>query len=124
LVVEGPGEVVDGFLLVFDHLCHDLRADVVMEEVVQMALDRHGLVQKLLVELLLRRMAQDHGLPDRVLGLASGAAHHLQYVSDGIVAVAMLAPVVELRAHDHHEVGGEGHAPAHVARAHDHQRSA
>eukprot|EP00961_Rhodomonas_salina_P112508 1513827-Rhodomonas_salina.1 len=28
LIRQVPGEVVDGFLLVFDHLCHDLRAVV------------------------------------------------------------------------------------------------
>ena len=39
------------------------------------------------------------------------STHHLQHIRDGHVHVSLLLAVVELRALDHHQVGGEVHAP-------------
>ena len=59
-VEEGPSEVVHSILLAGDGLIHNLSHHVIMQEVVQVALHRVGLKQKLLVVLLAGSVTHQH----------------------------------------------------------------
>mmetsp|Transcript_10154 Transcript_10154/g.33218 ORF Transcript_10154/g.33218 Transcript_10154/m.33218 type:complete len:242 (-) Transcript_10154:1105-1830(-) len=61
-VVEGPRQIVDGVLLVFDRLRHDLRVHVVVEGPVQLRLHGEGIVEEAPEVLLLRRVAEHRAL--------------------------------------------------------------
>mmetsp|Transcript_35800 Transcript_35800/g.83557 ORF Transcript_35800/g.83557 Transcript_35800/m.83557 type:complete len:278 (-) Transcript_35800:4673-5506(-) len=119
-VHEGPREVVDRVLLVLDGLCDRLGAHVVVQEVIEVRLDREGLVEELAVEELLRRMAEQHAFAIVIDQRAARAADHLQDVGDGVVGVPVLRAVEELRVHQHREVRRRREAPAHGVRHHEH----
>mmetsp|Transcript_15351 Transcript_15351/g.26133 ORF Transcript_15351/g.26133 Transcript_15351/m.26133 type:complete len:396 (-) Transcript_15351:1333-2520(-) len=119
-VHERPREVVDGVLLVLDRLRHHLGAHVVVEVVVQVGLDGERLVEKLAVEGLLGRVAEEHALARVVDERPTRASDHLQDVGDGVVGVAVLGAVVELGVHQHDEVRLQRRRPAHRVRHHEH----
>ena len=58
-----------------------------MKEVVEVRLDREGLVEELAVEGLLGRVAEEHAAAGFVEKRAACAAHHLEDVRDGVVGV-------------------------------------
>ena len=67
LVEEGPGEVVDGVLLLLDGLGDDLGVEVVVEAVVEVGLDGQRLVQKLFEKVLFGVLTHEHALGVSVL---------------------------------------------------------
>ena len=84
-VVERPRQVVHRVLLVLHHPRHDLRGQVVVQEVVQVRLHRERLVQELLVVRLARRVAEEHRRAVRVERRTRRAPAHRQQVGDGVV---------------------------------------
>mmetsp|Transcript_717 Transcript_717/g.1490 ORF Transcript_717/g.1490 Transcript_717/m.1490 type:complete len:233 (+) Transcript_717:1662-2360(+) len=121
-VVKRPREVVHGVLLVLDGARHHLGADVVRDEVVQVALHGEGLEQKLFVILLARCVAHEHGDAGAAL-LAirlRGRAHHLQQVRHRVVRASRVAAVKVLRAHHHNQLAPQRGGPRHGRRAHHH----
>ena len=80
-VDEGPSEIVDGVLLVFDGFGDDFGVEVIVEAVIEMRLDRQRLVKELLEEVLLGGLAENHAFAVGILVRATRAAAHLQRIN-------------------------------------------
>mmetsp|Transcript_30308 Transcript_30308/g.77305 ORF Transcript_30308/g.77305 Transcript_30308/m.77305 type:complete len:603 (-) Transcript_30308:4987-6795(-) len=123
-VEERPGQVVHRVLLVLNRARHHLGVEVVVQEVVQVRLDRQRLQQEALVVLLARRVAQQCDAARVVLPRPPRAPQHLDEVRHRVVAGASARAVVRLRAAHHHRVRGRRHAPRARRRGHHHRDGA
>ena len=123
-VVERPRQVVHRVLLVLHHLRHDLRGQVVVQEVVQVRLHRERLVQELLVVRLARRVAEEHRRAVRVERRTRRAPAHRQQVGDGVVRGPGAARVEVLRARDHHHPTHAAQPPGQRRGRHQHRGGA
>ncbi len=104
-VDEGPGEIVDGILLVLDGFGDDLGVEVVVQVVVQMGLDGERLVEELLVEILLAVLTQKNTNAFVVQLRSIGPAQHVEHVCDWVVHVGVHLSIVVLGVNYHHEMG-------------------
>mmetsp|Transcript_75394 Transcript_75394/g.157135 ORF Transcript_75394/g.157135 Transcript_75394/m.157135 type:complete len:1109 (+) Transcript_75394:119-3445(+) len=116
-VVEGPGQPINGILLVLDGLHHDLGVDVVRHTLIQVTLHGQRLINELLVVLLLRVLCEQHAHTGLINARSAGPTHHLQHVVDGVVDVSVLSAIELLGVHDDDEVGQHGHTPTELFRA-------
>mmetsp|Transcript_19570 Transcript_19570/g.44986 ORF Transcript_19570/g.44986 Transcript_19570/m.44986 type:complete len:531 (-) Transcript_19570:1978-3570(-) len=119
-VEVGPREEVDGVLLRADRARDHLRVEVVVQLLLQLRLDREGLVEELLVEGLLGLVHEDHRDASVVELRPARAPHHLQHVSHREVDVPLRLGVVVLSALDHDEVRWEVDPPRQRGGAHEH----
>mmetsp|Transcript_17567 Transcript_17567/g.36391 ORF Transcript_17567/g.36391 Transcript_17567/m.36391 type:complete len:369 (-) Transcript_17567:2046-3152(-) len=111
-VHEGPSQPVQSLLLVLN----DLRAHLIGERVVQVPVDM-GLYRKRLEEELTKRRllwgeTEDHCLGHPIDAWSSALSHHLQNVSNGIISVAPLLPVIGLGSKNGDEAGFNIQSPA------------
>ncbi len=74
-------------------------------------LDRERLVQKLLVEVFLDVVNQDHSHPTFIILWSPCAPHHLQYICDGEIHVPPCLAIIILRAFHNDQVSWEVYAP-------------
>ena len=111
-VEEGPGEIVDSILLVLDGLGDDLCVKVIVQAMIQVALDGQRFVEELFVEILLASLAQEHALGIVIVQRPVCATSHLNQVRDRIIIVHVLLAVVTLSVHDDDQVGVHGQRPA------------
>ena len=106
-----PREEVDGVLARRDRAADDLGVEVVVQLLLQAALDGEGLVQELAVEGLLGLVHEDARDALVVKLRPAGAAHHLEHVGHGEIDVALGLAVVELGPLNHDQVCGEAATP-------------
>merc|ERR1719233_2115714 len=92
---------------------------MVMQAVVEMALYGQRFVQELLEEIFLCCLAQQNTLGVRVFSGSVSPAYHLQDVSDRVVVVGVLLPVIVLGVQDDHEVGLNSQGPGQSSCSHD-----
>ena len=65
-----------------------------------MRLHRQRLKQEFLVELLLRRVAENSTFARIILQWAARTPHHLQHIRYRVFCVPVFASIVSVRAHD------------------------
>jgi hypothetical protein len=74
---------------------------MIVQTMIQMALDGERLVQELLEHVFLRRLTQQDALGVVVDGSPSGSADHLHHVGHRVVVVRVILAGVVLCVHDH-----------------------
>jgi hypothetical protein len=87
---------------------------VVVKRARQLRLDREGLAEELLVELLSGLLQHEHAARVGVFRRSTGVAHHLEKVGDGVVGVSVVLSVKVLDAHNDDHVSREREAPSRV----------
>ena len=102
-------------LLVLNGPDSDFSEEVIMEKMCgKVRFDGQAFCKELLVEVLASLLTHQHASTPVIFSRTTGPTHHLQYVHDRIVDIAMLFSFVELYAHDDDHVASHGDAPRSV----------